>query len=103
VPDIEAKDSSAVFEHETSKISQDMLFHCMQRGLTQEEPPALVVNGFVRDVLQQLPMEFAVEAQKLISISLEGSVDGRHTIWSRPAWEGRGMPRHCHVQHARRS
>jgi len=65
-----------VFEHEatTSKISEDMLFYCMQRGLSEEEAVALVVNGFVRDVLQQLPMEFAVEAQKLISISLEGSV-----------------------------
>jgi Fe-S cluster assembly protein SufB len=76
VPYIEAKNSSAVFEHEatTSKISEDMLFYCMQRGLSAEEATALVVNGFVRDVLQQLPMEFAVEAQKLISISLEGSV-----------------------------
>jgi Fe-S cluster assembly protein SufB len=76
VPYIEAKNSSTVFEHEatTSKISEDMLFYCMQRGLSQEEAVALVVNGFVRDVLQQLPMEFAVEAQKLISISLEGSV-----------------------------
>jgi Fe-S cluster assembly protein SufB len=76
VPYIEAKNSSAVFEHEatTSKISEDMLFYCMQRGLSAEEAVALVVNGFVRDVLQQLPMEFAVEAQKLISISLEGSV-----------------------------
>jgi len=76
VPYIEAKNSSAVFEHEatTSKISEDMLFYCMQRGLSEEEAVALVVNGFVKDVLQQLPMEFAVEAQKLISISLEGSV-----------------------------
>ncbi|MGZ3410214.1 MAG: Fe-S cluster assembly protein SufB [Xanthobacteraceae bacterium] len=76
VPYIEAKNSSAVFEHEatTSKISEEMLFYCMQRGLSAEEATALVVNGFVRDVLQQLPMEFAVEAQKLISISLEGSV-----------------------------
>jgi Fe-S cluster assembly protein SufB len=76
VPYIEAKNASAVFEHEatTSKISEDMLFYCMQRGLSEEEAVALVVNGFVRDVLQQLPMEFAVEAQKLISISLEGSV-----------------------------
>ena len=55
-------------------IDQDMLFYCRQRGLSQEEAVALVVNGFVKDVLQQLPMEFAVEAQKLISISLEGSV-----------------------------
>jgi Fe-S cluster assembly protein SufB len=76
VPYIEAKNSTAVFEHEatTSKISEDILFYCMQRGLSQEDAVALVVNGFVRDVLQQLPMEFAVEAQKLISISLEGSV-----------------------------
>jgi Fe-S cluster assembly protein SufB len=76
VPYIEAKNASAVFEHEatTSKISEEMLFYCMQRGLSAEEATALVVNGFVKDVLQQLPMEFAVEAQKLISISLEGSV-----------------------------
>jgi Fe-S cluster assembly protein SufB len=76
VPYIEAKNSSAVFEHEatTSKISEDMLFYCRQRGLSAEDATALVVNGFVKDVLQHLPMEFAVEAQKLISISLEGSV-----------------------------
>ena len=76
VPYIEAKNSSVVFEHEatTSKISEDMLFYCRQRGMSAEEATALVVNGFVKDVLQQLPMEFAVEAQKLISISLEGSV-----------------------------
>ncbi|HLZ03707.1 MAG TPA: Fe-S cluster assembly protein SufB [Bradyrhizobium sp.] len=76
VPYIEAKNSSATFEHEatTSKISEDVLFYCTQRGLSEEEAVGLVVNGFVKDVLQQLPMEFAVEAQKLISISLEGSV-----------------------------
>ncbi|MFE1601682.1 Fe-S cluster assembly protein SufB [Methylobacterium sp. ID0610] len=76
VPYIESKNASAVFEHEatTSKISEDQLFYCQQRGLSEEEARALIVNGFVRDVLQQLPMEFAVEAQKLISISLEGSV-----------------------------
>jgi Fe-S cluster assembly protein SufB len=76
VPYVEAKNSSATFEHEatTSKISEDVLFYCTQRGLSQEEAVGLVVNGFVKDVLQQLPMEFAVEAQKLISISLEGSV-----------------------------
>jgi Fe-S cluster assembly protein SufB len=76
VPYIEAKNSSTVFEHEatTSKISDAQLFYCMQRGLSGEEAVALIVNGFVKDVLQQLPMEFAVEAQKLISISLEGSV-----------------------------
>ncbi|MGD9656344.1 MAG: Fe-S cluster assembly protein SufB [Methylocystis sp.] len=76
VPYIESKNPSAQFEHEatTSKISEDQLFYAMQRGLSEEEATALIVNGFVRDVLQQLPMEFAVEAQKLISISLEGSV-----------------------------
>ncbi len=76
VPYMEAKNASAVFEHEatTSKISEDQLFYCLQRGLSPEEAVALIVNGFVRDVLQQLPMEFAVEAQKLIAVSLEGSV-----------------------------
>ena len=76
VPYIEAKNSSCHFEHEatTSKISDDMLFYCRQRGLSEEEAVALVVNGFVRDVLQQLPMEFMAETQKLIGISLEGSV-----------------------------
>jgi Fe-S cluster assembly protein SufB len=76
VPYIESKNASAVFEHEatTSKISEDQLFYCKQRGLSDEEATALIVNGFVKDVLQKLPMEFAVEAQKLIAISLEGSV-----------------------------
>jgi Fe-S cluster assembly protein SufB len=76
VPYIESKTATAVFEHEatTSKISEDQLFYVMQRGLDEEEAVALIVNGFVKDVLQHLPMEFAVEAQKLISISLEGSV-----------------------------
>ncbi len=76
VPYIEAKNSSCHFEHEatTSKISDDQLFYCMQRGLSSEEAVALIVNGFVRDVLQQLPMEFMAESQKLIGISLEGSV-----------------------------
>ncbi|AMM84881.1 Fe-S cluster assembly protein SufB [Martelella sp. AD-3] len=76
VPYIEAGNSSARFEHEatTSKISEDQLFYCMQRGVPEEEAIALIVNGFVREVIQELPMEFAVEAQKLIGISLEGSV-----------------------------
>jgi Fe-S cluster assembly protein SufB len=76
VPYIEAKNAQTTFEHEatTSKISEDQLFYCQQRGLSGEEATALIVNGFVRDVLQHLPMEFAVEAQKLIAISLEGSV-----------------------------
>jgi Fe-S cluster assembly protein SufB len=76
VPYIEAKNSTAHFEHEatTSKISDNQLFYCMQRGLSEEEAVALIVNGFVRDVIQQLPMEFMAETQKLIGISLEGSV-----------------------------
>jgi Fe-S cluster assembly protein SufB len=76
IPYIEANNASAVFEHEatTSKISEDQLFYCKSRGLGDEEATALIVNGFVKDVLQQLPMEFAVEAQKLIGVSLEGSV-----------------------------
>ena len=76
IPYIEAKNSSVTFEHEatTSKISDDMLFYCRSRGMSDEEAVALVVNGFVKEVIQQLPMEFAVEAQKLIGISLEGSV-----------------------------
>ena len=76
VPYIEAKNSSVQFEHEatTSKISDDQLFYAKSRGLDDEAAVALIVNGFVKDVIQQLPMEFAVEAQKLISISLEGSV-----------------------------
>jgi Fe-S cluster assembly protein SufB len=76
VPYIESRNATAVFEHEatTSKISDDQMFYCQQRGLNQEEAVALIVNGFVRDVLQHLPMEFMVETQKLINISLEGSV-----------------------------
>ena len=76
VPYIEAKNASVQFEHEatTSKISDDKLFYCKQRGLSAEEAIALIVNGFVRDVLQHLPMEFMAETQKLIGISLEGSV-----------------------------
>jgi Fe-S cluster assembly protein SufB len=76
VPYIEVRNPTAQIEHEatTSKISDDQLFYAMQRGLGQEEAVALIVNGFAREVLQQLPMEFAVEAQKLLGISLEGSV-----------------------------
>jgi Fe-S cluster assembly protein SufB len=76
VPYIEAKTASAKFEHEatTTRLSEDQLFYAMQRGLSQEEAVQLLVNGFVREVLQELPMEFAVEAQKLVAISLEGSV-----------------------------
>jgi Fe-S cluster assembly protein SufB len=76
VPYVEAKNSSITFEHEahTSKISDEMLFYAKSRGLNDEAAVALVVSGFVKDVIQQLPMEFAVEAQKLIGVSLEGSV-----------------------------
>ena len=76
VPYIEIKNATAKAEHEatTSKIAEDQLFYCRARGMTEEEAVALVVNGFCREVLQALPMEFAVEAQKLVAISLEGSV-----------------------------
>ena len=76
IPYIENKNSSSNVEHEatTSKISEEQLFYCNQRGLNQEEAIGLIVNGFCKEVLQQLPMEFAVEAQKLVGISLEGSV-----------------------------
>ena len=72
----ENKNSSSNVEHEatTSKISDEQLYYCNQRGLNQEEAVGLIVNGFCKEVLQQLPMEFAVEAQKLVGISLEGSV-----------------------------
>src|SRR6201991_846322 len=76
VPYIESNTSTAKIEHEatTSKIAEDQMFYCQQRGLSSEEAVALIVNGFVKEVLQQLPMEVAVEAQKLIAVSLEGSV-----------------------------
>jgi len=76
VPYIEVKNRSARVEHEatTSKISEDQLFYCRQRGLSDEDAVALIVNGFCKEVMQELPMEFAVEAQKLLAISLEGSV-----------------------------
>ncbi len=76
VPYIESRNPSAQVEHEatTSKVSEDQLFYCRQRGIGEEEALALIVNGFCKEVLQVLPMEFAVEAQKLVGISLEGSV-----------------------------
>ena len=75
-PYIECKNSSAQIEHEatTSKIGEDQLFYCQQRGISEEKAISLIVNGYCKEVLNQLPMEFAVEAQKLLSISLEGSV-----------------------------
>ncbi|MGE0093793.1 MAG: Fe-S cluster assembly protein SufB [Alphaproteobacteria bacterium] len=76
VPYVEVKNRSAKVEHEatTSKISEDQLFYCRQRGLSPEDAVSMIVNGFCREVLKELPMEFAVEAQKLLGISLEGSV-----------------------------
>ena len=76
VPYIEANNSSATFEHEatTSKISDDQMFYAQARGLNEEEAVALIVNGFAREVIQKLPMEFMAETQRLIGISLEGSV-----------------------------
>lgn len=75
-PDIRTDNSTAVVEHEatTSKISEDQLFYCNQRGIGPEEAVGLIVNGYAREVLSKLPMEFAVEAQKLLAITLEGSV-----------------------------
>ena len=76
VPYIETRNPSARVEHEatTSKISEDQLFYCAQRGLSEEDAVSIIVNGFCKEVMKELPMEFAVEAQKLIGISLEGSV-----------------------------
>ena len=76
VPYIESRNPTAKLEHEatTSKIDDDQLFYCRQRGLNQEDAVGLIVNGFCKDVLKELPMEFAVEAQKLLAVSLEGSV-----------------------------
>ena len=70
------ENQSSVVEHEatTSKISEDQLFYCRQRGISQEQAIGLIVNGYAKEVLNKLPMEFAVEAQKLLSISLDGSV-----------------------------
>jgi Fe-S cluster assembly protein SufB len=76
VPTIESRQPGARVEHEatTSRVSEDQLFYCRQRGLSEEDAMALIVNGFCKEVLAELPMEFAVEAQKLVGISLEGSV-----------------------------
>merc|ERR1711935_625800 len=75
-PYVECQNKSAKVEHEatTSKIGEDQLFYCNQRGIKTDEAIGLIVNGYCKDVLNQLPMEFAVEAQKLLAISLEGSV-----------------------------
>ena len=75
-PYIETNNPSSIVEHEatTSKISDEQLFYCQQRGISNEKAIGLIVNGYAKEVLNQLPMEFAAEAQKLLSISLEGSV-----------------------------
>jgi Fe-S cluster assembly protein SufB len=75
-PYITTENQSAIVEHEatTSKISEDQMFYCNQRGIDTESAIGLIVNGYAKEVLSKLPMEFAVEAQKLLSISLEGSV-----------------------------
>ena len=76
VPYIEAKNNKSIVEHEatTSKISDEQLFYCRQRGLSEEDAVCMIVNGFCKEVLKNLPMEFAVEAQKLLGVTLEGSV-----------------------------
>ena len=76
VPYIETRNPTAITEHEatTSRIGEDQLFYCLQRGISEEEAVGLIVNGFCKEVLRELPMEFAVEAQKLLGISLEGAV-----------------------------
>jgi len=76
MPYIEVKNTSSQVEHEasTSKIGEDQLFYCAQRGISQEDAVSMIVNGFCREVFKELPMEFAVEAQKLLSVSLEGSI-----------------------------
>jgi Fe-S cluster assembly protein SufB len=75
-PYLEVKNSTAQVEHEasTSKIGEDQLFYCLQRGLSTEDAVSMIVNGFCKEVFRELPMEFAVEAQKLLGVSLEGSV-----------------------------
>ena len=75
-PYMEVRNASAQVEHEatTSKISEDQLFYCRQRGLSDEDSLSLIVNGFCKEVLKELPMEFAVEAQKLLGVSLEGAI-----------------------------
>jgi Fe-S cluster assembly protein SufB len=75
-PYIDVRNSSAIMEHEatTSKIGEDQIFYCQQRGLSAEDAVSMIVNGFCKEVFRELPMEFAVEAQNLLGISLEGSV-----------------------------
>ena len=76
VPYVDVRNSTSKLEHEatTSRIGEDQLFYCRQRGLSEEDAVSLIVNGFAKEVLKELPMEFAVEAQKLLGVSLEGAV-----------------------------
>ncbi len=76
MPYVEVQNSTAQLEHEatTSRIGAEQLFYCRQRGLSEEDAVSLIVNGFAKQVLEELPMEFAVEAQKLLGVSLEGAV-----------------------------
>ena len=75
-PEIESDNQNAIIEHEatTSKINEDQLFYCRQRGISAEDAVGLIVNGYAKEVINKLPMEFAVEAQKLLQVTLEGSV-----------------------------
>ena len=75
-PYMDIHNDTAIVEHEatTSKISEEQLFYCQQRGISAEDAVSLIVNGYAKDVINKLPMEFAVEAQKLLGVSLEGSV-----------------------------
>jgi len=75
-PYIEVKNKCSKVEHEatTSKVSDEQIFYCKQRGLSEEDAVSVIVNGFCKEIVKQLPMEFAVEAEKLLSISLEGSI-----------------------------
>jgi Fe-S cluster assembly protein SufB len=75
-PNVEVRNPTATVEHEasTSRISEDQLFYCLQRGISQEDAVNMIVNGFCKSVFKELPMEFAVEAQNLLAVSLEGAV-----------------------------
>ena len=76
IPRVEVRNASSQVEHEasTSKVGEDQLFYCQQRGISEEDAVSLIINGFCKDVFKKLPMEFAVEAQKLLSVSLEGAI-----------------------------
>ena len=91
VPYVDVRNSSSKLEHEatTSRIGEDQLFYCRQRGLSEEDSVSLIVNGFAKQVLKELPMEFAVEAQKLLGVSLEGAVGDVEDRG--PARRGRGQ------------